>query len=235
MGFGLLFLGYFVAYLMSLNPFSAIFYIVGYGIMSCGLSKLNRYHTSFYAPAICSIALAVLSFFVGVMELSDFLYQNMILSVKIFPAVLFTVFEIAQSCLIFLFHAFLLWAIRAIAKDTGVEKIPTNAIRNFVFILLSYIVNLVARLPSWDAEMRSYFNLFYVLLFLTWILLDLLLIYACYAQICDEDEREYQRKTSRFGFVNRFWKEYDRRQARAEEEDRAFFAERKKRKHNPKK
>ena len=43
MGFGLLFVGYFIAFLMSVNNYGFAFEIVGYAIMLSAVGKLSEY------------------------------------------------------------------------------------------------------------------------------------------------------------------------------------------------
>ena len=235
MGFGILFVGYLITYLMSLNPLGPVFHILGYAVMALGLSRLNRYHTSFFYATVASIALLISSLVGGILLLAGYLYDNLILSVCLYPPIVQAVLEILNAVLIFLFHALLLWSIRAMAHETELPKLGISAIRNFVFICLSYLINLTVRLPMWDNEMKSYFNLAYVLLQLSWILLDLWLLYSCYAKICDENDGEMQRKASRFAFVNRFRDAFDQRENRAIEADRAYHAERRCRRKGKKK
>ena len=56
------------------------------------------------------------------------------------------------------------------------------------------------------------------LLYFAWIILDLVLIFKCYAKICDEDDVDMPLKKSRFAFVNKFREETARREQKAADE-----------------
>jgi hypothetical protein len=119
----------------------------------------------------------------------------------------------------FIFNGAMLYAIRAIAIDTDVPRISVSAVRNFVFVCIYYILNLLPYLPFkiFD-DFGKYFAAPALLLYFAWIILNLILIYSCYARICDENDVDMEVKPSRFAFVNRMRQKSEERRLRLEAE-----------------
>ena len=57
------------------------------------------------------------------------------------------------------------------------------------------------------------------------MILNLILIGQCYANICDEKDLEMKRKKSRFAWVNRFYEELERKEEKARAETVAYQKE----------
>ena len=115
--------------------------------------------------------------------------------------------------------------VRAIAKETEVDKIAIGAFRNLVFWAGYYILYVIALLPFPFAKAyTTYFSAPVLLLYLACIILNLYLIFSCYARICDSEDVEMERKPSRFAFVNRMRAESEERrrlkEARYAEQER---------------
>ena len=119
--------------------------------------------------------------------------------------------EIFLSCA---FSLLMLWCIKRIADETEEKKISFGAVRNCVFILIYAVVYAISLLPL---GFTKYFSLPLLLVQLTWIILNLVLIFSCYAKICDESDVEMERKPSRFAFVNEMRAQSDARQKEKEE------------------
>ena len=126
-----------------------------------------------------------------------------------------------------LFHAALLWAIRLIALETEIKKIAINAVRNFVFIVLYYVIYGISLLPVSfvQAALSSYVAAAWIV-WLVWVILNHVLIFSCYSWICDEDDRDMVQKPSRFAVVNRFREENQKRRQKAQQEADAYRRER---------
>ena len=211
MGFGLLFIGYFVANLMTLNPMGAIFRILGYGIILLSIFKLRKYHRAFDFSVFTTVGMLLVSAAAILAEFSIF-NKN-------------TVGYILEGAS-FVFHAFLLYAIFKIAKETEVKKLSDASIRNFIFISAYYLVSVLGYLPfAVIQRVQGELKIVSVLLFFAYLFLDMLLIGQCYANICDEKDADMQRKPSRFAFVNRFREEFDRREEKARAESEAYRKE----------
>ena len=80
MGFGILFIGYFITYVMSMNPIGVVFRILGYALMCKATAKLFEYDGQFKIAGYMSLSLALLNTFSAVIKLTSFLYDNMVLA-----------------------------------------------------------------------------------------------------------------------------------------------------------
>ncbi len=236
MGFGLLFIGYFITYIMALNSVGFAFRLVGYAVMALALGKLSAYNKSFRPAQVGALVLVLFSVFDTATEIIAYLAENLILSSNPFTATALTVILDFEGIFVLMFHLLMLIAIRNIAKETDVHKIEVNVIRDVCFITLYYILSIIKYLPFpfRESYVRN-MGLPLVLLYLAWIILDLTLIFECYANICDEGDVEMQRKPSRFAFVNKFRNELEAKQSRAREETAQYKRERAERRMNKKK
>ena len=223
MGFGLLFIGYFIATLMSINVAGAFIRIVGYGVIFFAASKLNKYNRMFTYLQLATTLMLGVSVLIAAADIFGFLYDEMMISKNVFPSSFKYAMGIVETCASVVFNGAMLYAIRAIAKETEVEKIAVSAVRNFIFICVYFILNIIAYLPfSFTKEYASVFGLPVWLLYFALIILNLILIYSCYAKICDENDVEMLRKPSRFSFVNKMRSEMDEKEQRAMEKTKEY-------------
>lgn len=232
MGFGWLFIGYFVATLMSINSFGFLFWLIGYGIVFMAAKKLSAYHKDFRYLCMGSLLMLLVSAIVGFSQVTTFLYEQMILDTRIISKTLDTVLSFVKMGAELLFHVSLLWPIRAIAKETEVEKISVSAVRNFIFMMIYYVLYTIATLPF--AALKGFaaaFMMPIILLYLVCLILNAVLIGSCYARICDPADLEMEQKPSRFAFVNRMREEAAARRLKKDAE----FAEREREKKERKK
>ena len=227
MGFGWLFIGYFVATLMSINVAGAFIRLIGYGIMIFAAGRLKRYNGAFSYFQIAAFAMLAVSLLLAAADVFDFLYTEMLIETEVFPQSFDTAFAVTELCASCIFNGLMLYAIHAIAVETGVGKIAVNAVRNGIFIALYFVINAIAYLPLGFSE--TYAGLFgapALLLYFVWIVLNLVLIYSCYARICDEEDVDMARKPSRFAFVNKMRAELDAKEQKAIESTAEYKRER---------
>lgn len=229
MGFGILFFGYFMAMLIFLGAFS-VCRAIGSALMAWAAVKLRRYHRMFDLLLWMSL-ISVL--FYGIRAISDI--PLWLTGKALFPDAVINIFSVIDIPLTFLFHVCMLMGIHAIAKETGVEKAVLAAIRNLVFYVLVLILQLLSFIPTVVTR-----NLDVVAMILSFVLsvLNLILIFRCYAKICDSEDTEMEQKKSRFTFVNRYREELERKNQKAmaaEMEYRREKKERRERRKNGKK
>ena len=216
MGVGLVFVGYFFVTLMSINVAGAFIKIIGYGIIFISAGKLNKYNRSFGLLRAFSVAMLVLSVLLAAHDVESFLYDNLLVNKQLFTDTFRTFVGYVEMAMTFVFNAAMLYSIRNIAIETGTNKIAVSAVRNFAFICIYYILNVIAVLPfDFVTEYIKYFSVPVFALYLVWIILNLVLIYSCYARICDENDLDMLRKPSRFDFVNKMRSEFDSKEQRA--------------------
>lgn len=226
MGFGLLFVGYFAVTFLTLNTAGFLIRLVGYGIILTALGKLRQYHRAFGLAWWGGVLMLLVSAALALAGVGEFLYESLLISSRWVSEFAMTVLGYVEQVSSLVFHALLLWAIRAIARETEVNKIATNAVRNFVFLCIYEIVYLVGILPVeaiHNATARL--GLIALLVYFVCVILNLVLFGSCYAWICDEGDVEMQRKPSHFAFVNRMREKNERRAEKAAAETRAYRQE----------
>jgi len=218
MGFGLLFIGYFIAFV----GFFSFLRLAGYGIMLMGAKKLKQYNTAFgFLEIFCGFMLVV-SLASSALDLC-----NMIMGEGFIAPTIITAIRISEIFLSCTFSLVMLWGVRSIAIDTEEQKISVAAVRNAIFVLIYAAAYGVSLLPFGFAK---YFSLPLLLVQLIWVALNLVLIFSCYAKICDENDVNMERKPSRFAFVNEMRAQKEERERQNEEK----YAERAKRKNKRK-
>ncbi len=225
MGFGLLFFGYFATMLMSVNQFGAFIKLAGYALILIASCKLNKYHGSFLWLSISSVLMMAVYVAMVASNVSQFLYEQLIIDVQPLGQAYQNICSYIEAAATFVFHAAMLSAIRAIAVETGVFKNAVSAVRNLVFVCLYYVLYLLAMLPL---SISKYFSLAAVVVFFVFIILNLVLIYSCYARICDECDVEMEQKPSRFAFVNKMRQEAAERQRQNEQRQAEYKSKRQK-------
>lgn len=227
MGFGLLFIGYFTATLMSINTFGSSFKLVGYGIMLIASGKLKKYNRAFTYLELTAYIMLAFSALLAVSDIWIFLYDEMLVDSNPFGGAYPTVIIYAEILLSLVYNTVMLYAIRRIAVETEAEKIAASSVRNFIFICVYYVLYFIGVFPFTFADTYlKYCGAFILLFNFVWIILNLVLIYSCYARICDENDIEMNRKLSRFAFVNKMRAESEERQARAAERQAEYRRQR---------
>lgn len=232
MGFGLLFIGYFVATLMSINMIGPFIRVIGYGIVCIATAKLSNYNRYFRLVQIASVIMILVSLLLSVSTVTDFLYNELLISKNIFDSLYKAVIGHVESVLSFLFGTVMLYAIRSIAVETEDSKIAINSIRNFVFMCIYMALYIVTCLPF---TYTNYFGIPTLLAQFTYIILNLILLFMCYTRICDESDVDMKRKPSRFAFINKMRAELDKREQQALESQAQYNEEKRRKKEARKK
>ncbi len=209
MGFGLLFIGYFVATLMSINKVGFIARLVGYVLVIIASRKLSKYNRSFGILTISGLLMLAVSVMLALSDVSKLLYNALLISRQPFGEGYVMACAYTETAAFLLFNVALLYALRAISLETGVLRNSAAALRNLVFVC-AYVVLYVASLLPFSFV--KWLSLTAAMIYFFFIVLNLVLIFSCYARICDECDVDMERKPSRFAFVNKM---------RAESEERA--------------
>lgn len=225
MGFGLLFIGYCIATLMSVHIYGAYVSLVGYGIVFIASTKLSKYNNSFRLLEVGAILMVVVYALISASGIGSFLYEEMLVPKRIFSDSFDNIMGKVEMAVSFLFVTAMLWSIRAIAKETEVPKIVYNSARNFTFLVIYYVLFLISYLPfEFTKDYIAAFGGFVTVLNFVIIALNLVLIFSCYARICDENDVDMPQKPSRFAFVNKFRAESERRKEKAIKESKEYLA-----------
>ena len=220
MGFGLLFIGYFITYfmthLMSLFYLGAVVRLIGYVMMSVAFYELSGYSTGFKGVSYASLVMLIATVISAFAELTHGFFELGMLKSTIFPTELWLRVEAVTEILDFGFHALLLYAIFKIASEIEVHKIRIGAIRNFVFVSIYAVLRILSELP-FEAlgDFPKYLRAPSILLYFVLLIVNLVLIFTCYAKICDESDIDMPLKKSKIEFVNKIREETARREQKA--------------------
>lgn len=229
MGFGLLFIGYFVAFLMSIHSYGWAVQILGFYIIFRALLKLSEYKHSFtqsFLPlalaTVCQLLFGVHSF--GFFEAMTGNFFTMIRHLEIEGWI-----NTASLIFVMIFHFLLLRSIKELAADVEDLAIARLAKRNMFVVGAYFILDIaVMLLPS-----GSFKNVLFVATLLASIaypICILYLLFRCYARICAPEDKDMEPKPSRFAFINK-----RRERQRDSDKNMDKLVERLDQKKNPKK
>ena len=215
MGFGLLFIGYFLEFMLGMNEIGTFTHIIGYMVMFAGLARLRRYCPIFSYAQYATLPLMLVA-----------VYQTLIELPRFFDVSFSFVSELGLSLYWWLhiilevtFHAFLLLSIAEICKRTGVKKNVTRALRNSVIVTIYVVLYFLPIESLYGVQLL--FQLIYVIC-------NLVLIASCYMRICPAGEENMDKpvKLSRIGWIARLQQKYQKSEDKAINADRAYHQQR---------
>ncbi|MBQ7353092.1 MAG: hypothetical protein IJW54_03705 [Clostridia bacterium] len=192
MGFGLLFFGYFVAYLGSfLSEFSVFTFILGAGIILFSLKNLVFENKMFVVSAVVSFILEVSAILVAIL---GFMFVPE-------TSTSYVIISLVYKWITYVLNACLMIAIFVIAKEVDILKIKVMSIVNLIFISIGAIVAFAYDFISDEfTQLRlRYISVGSQILF---VILGLFIIFNCYMKICYEDDQNMQRKSSGIPFFD---------------------------------
>jgi len=189
MGFGLLFIGYFIAFLMSVHPYGWITQIIGFYIIFRALTKLFEYKHSvsrclvpLVGMTVCQ-ALSGLQSFIGPFRL-EWLLGAVSLSLGTG------------------FHFLLLRSIKELAEDVEDSAIARLTARNGYVVGFYFLLNVVVMLLPKNNVTSVLYGIT-MLASLIYPLFMLHLLFCCYRGICAPEDKDMEQKPSRFAFINK--------------------------------
>ena len=231
MGFGILFIGYILTFVLSIASYGCVFSFVGYLVMLFALTKLWEYNGRFKYAFFAALPLLLISaydVFVMAAGMMGVGYIN--------PDVLKNSLPYVEIILELAYHGTLALALAAIASDTELNTIRANAVRDYVLYILYFAIAAISIIPPvLTSSVGRYFTMAAFVAELFCIALFAILIFSCYRNICDESDVNMSAKVSRFGFVNKIRAEYNQKEEKAREADRLYKQERAQRKKNKRK
>ncbi len=220
MGFGLLFIGYLLTFLFSLNSFGFIFRLLGYALMASSLIRLRDYEPRFKYPFCFSFILILTS-------ISDFISEGAAKLDIVLPAFISSIsaavvwVELIAS---FAFNLTLLYSIAVLARRLGLNKQSGWSIRNMVPTGIYFILEIIGMGPlSGNTSFIKYFGLLSLIIMLVWIILNLVLIFSCYMYICPAGDEDMPKKKTGIGFIDKIREESDRRMENAKKETTDYY------------
>ena len=213
MGFGTLFIGYFLLLNLAYYGFTDI---IAAAVMLLGFYKLSGINKYF---KLASIATSVfLAFSLG--ELGVWGYEMFFR--KIDAPILISMLSIVRCAIIGTVTVLMLKGIETVAREVDLKDTPKKAARLSIIAIVLYAMWIILELPLTFLGSLIPALISVIVLTSTIILLivNLTVIYSCYMRICMPGDEDITReKPSRFNFVN----EYRERKA---ERDKEVAAER---------
>lgn len=212
MGFGTLFIGYFLLLNLTYYGFTDM---IAAAIMLLGLYKLSSVNKQFKTAAIVSVIFLVFS--LG--EFGVATYE--IFSRRIDSPTLVSVMSILRCLVIGALTFFTLKGMEEVAKEVDVENIPEKASRlsKITAIVYSAWIILEAPLTFINDYVLAVLSLVTIMATIALLIANLTVIYGCYMRICMPGDEKLGDKPSRFAFVNEY-------RARKEEREKEAMAER---------
>ena len=201
MGFGILFIGYFLllnfAYQGYTDAICAVLTLYGLYKLS-GINKGFRYSAvvsvGFLALGIASLVITVGHAF-GLFKIPDALY---------------TVISCIRYLVVGATSVLMLHGMRDVLREVGLKPLSYKCEQLIYMTYPIYGAGAVFELlglTGWlGAKVMAFLSVFLIVANLTLIVLTLINIYSCYMRICMPNQREMTEKESKFGFVNAFRK-----------------------------
>ncbi len=214
MGFGTLFIGYFLLLNITYYTFTDV---IAASVMLLGLYKLGTVSKYFRAPAAFAALFAVFGFAELAVGVLDMLFIKLLSNQLLVSAL-----AISRSLILAALTLLMLKALYGIAHELDVEKVPLRCRTMMVWTTLLYGAQILFETPFISAiiptKASAILYLAIIIGMIVVVISNLTIIYSCYMQICMPDELNGKKeKPSRFEFVN----EYRRRKAEREAENEA--------------
>ena len=223
MGFGTLFIGYFLLLNLTYYGFTDI---IAAAIMLLGLYKLSSVNKQFKIAAIAAAVFLVFS-------LGEFGVATYELFVKRTDSATFVSVMSILRCVAVCALTFLsLKGMEAVAKEVEVENIPEKAARLSKVTAVVYCawIILEAPLSFINDYVLAVLSLVTIIATIALIISNLTVIYGCYMRLCMPGDENLTDKPSRFEFVNEYRARKAERDAAAMEERMKLARERAKKK-----
>ena len=208
MGFGTLFIGYFL--LLNIVKPGASDVIAGLVIL-LALERLSRINRKFGISRIFAIAFSV----IGLFSFAAFFGSMFLPSIGALEAMLSPYIGAARFLCLCPMTVFILFGIEEVAREVELEKVPTRAKFLAYFGIFIRLLFAFCELPI-AVPAGLYFAA--IILEFVYVITLLFLIWNCYFMICmPEDVNGKKRKPSRFGFVNAYREREEAKEREMEE------------------
>lgn len=229
MGFGILFLAYFLAFFVPLS----YLHILGYAGVAWALTKLKDYRPAFQKAVWWLIPLGVCCLYHITGSVLDLLPYFGVAApeLPLMGKVTTAIVSMLESALTLGFHFVFLRQLRSFAAELELPKIAKRAEWGLWLVGVqtsTYVLALALELASIPLQLLS---LIAFLLQFVWAIFILVNLFGCYMYICPEGDEDMARAPSRFGFVNEIRGKMDERDRMARRRE----ADAKQRKQNKKK
>ena len=227
MGFGLLLLGYLAANVMS---YSIVPKFLGYALMMWGCIKLSEYDLKFKRCLFFAAPAVVISVYLDANKICNMLD----VSTELFSTGIVNSAKLIEVFLSLGFCIFLMIAIISIAKSTELDKLAFKAARNIVIMSLGELLYVIALvLPS--GTISNGFAYCALIIRFLHVILDVLLIFACFRMICKEGDEDMPAKEVNIPIIRKMEEVLNKRDKNAFDSARSFSEKRAEKKRKKKK
>ena len=214
MGFGLLLIGYFLAFVPSLSNVYFFTDVVGAPIMVYSLIKLSAYNDKFKQSLPSAFIYTAVTFVAAV---SSVLKPGAVAS---------SLINTLLAASVLMFHVYTFTAIADMAKGAEDDNLAGKARRDLVIVCIYYCLYIAVLLFSsaMDSVLTGYFNTILYFYRMVWIILNLLFIHSAYCRLYIEGTEERyaetaQYKETRFKFINKIQQGFIESQKKANAEN----------------
>lgn len=210
MGFGYLLLGYLITYVISITAgamgVGSLALMAGALLMFFGLCSLCCFNASFVPAKWLSWTV----FALGVFRLWQDFFSVWFSVGEATNAILTAVLSWASFAVTLAFHFAVLYGIRVLALEVGVNKLSSHAMYNTFGVGVWGVLFLFCNMPATGEDLLPYLSMSMGLFNLFYLISDVVLLLRCAKNICAEGDEEVPPKPSRFAWVNRMRDSYDK-------------------------
>ncbi len=203
MGFGYLLLGYLITYVISITAgamgVGSLALLAGAALMFWGVRSLCCFNTSFIPAKWLTLGV----FLLGVLRLWQDFFSAWVLVDALKSASFTAVLTWASFTVTLLFHFALLYGIRVLALEVGINKLSSHAMYNTIGVGIWGMTFLLCNMPAIGETLLPYLNFSVGLFNLVYIISNIVLLLRCAKNICAEGDEEVAPKPSRFAWLNR--------------------------------
>ena len=211
MGFGTLFIGYFLLLNLTYYSFTDV---IAAAVMLLGLYRLSPVNKYFKAAAVCTCVFLVFSLGEFGIATYELFFR------RISSPILVSVMSIVRCLAVGALTVTMLKGIEAVAREVEVEELPKKASRLAIATVVIYALWIILEAPlSFDSYLLAVLSLITILVTIALLIVNLTVIYSCYMRICMPGNEDITReKPSRFAFVNEYRKRKSERETELAEE-----------------
>lgn len=214
MGFGLLLIGYFLAFVPSLSNVYFFADVIGAPMMVYALIKLSAYSDKFKQTLPSSFIYTGITFIAAITSIFK-------------PGTLVSsIIDTVLAASVLMLHIYVFSAIADMAKGAEDDKLAGRAKRDLVIVCVYYFLYIATLLfaPAMDGILKGYFNTIFYFYRMLWIILNLILIHSAYCRLYIEGTEERyaetaQYKETRFKLINKLQQGYIEAQKKANAEN----------------
>lgn len=224
MGFGLLLIGYILAFTakVGLGPYHFAGMALGGFLAFRGISELKKYSPVFLYAQIMNVALLLCSFFKTILWVDE----SFALGLGLYSSDISVIYQFVEFAIMLLFDIAMLYGIADISRRVDFPETKNKAFRNMLFVGIYHIYQILMFTSIANDILMSFLPFIHFI----YTALNAILIFKCYAMICPVGDEDMPRKPSRFEFINKIRAERDAKEEKALEETRQYFENRKKKK-----